>query len=95
MALEIHIPNNPAPGGRIGLNEKELQDIVEGKPFAAQKFVPWIFDYLGFPLEKKRPPPPEEKEGEEVPEEELDEDEKKKRKDAEIKKKKEEDEKRR
>lgn len=59
LKFEIHIPNNPLPGGRIGLSETELQEIAEGKPFSAWKFIPWIFDYLGFELEKKRPPPPE------------------------------------
>ena len=31
MKYETHIPNNPVPGGRIGLSEQELQDIIEGK----------------------------------------------------------------
>ena len=61
MRYEIHIPNNPAPGGRIGLSEQELLEVIEGKPMPAWKYIPWIFDFLGFPLEKKKPPPPEEK----------------------------------
>lgn len=61
MKYEVHIPNNPVPGGRIGLSEQELLEVVEGKPMPAWKFIPWIFDYLGYPLEKKKPPPPEEK----------------------------------
>ena len=84
---EVHIPNNPVPGGRIGLSETELNEVIEGKQFPAWKFIPWILNYLGCPLEKKRPPPPEEKpEGENPPEEEIDEETKKKR-DQEAKKK--------
>lgn len=81
---DMHIPNNPQHGGRIALSELELQEIIEGKQFAASKFIPWIIDFLGHQLEKKKPPPPEEKP--EEPEEELDEDAKKK-KEAEAKKK--------
>lgn len=62
---EVHIPNNPS-GGRIGLSEQELQDVVEGKTFPAWKYIPWILEFLGYELEKKRPPPPEVIEGEEV-----------------------------
>ena len=61
MRYEIHIPNNPIPGGRIGLSEQELQEVIEGKAIPAWKYIPWIFDFLGYPLEKKKPPPPEEK----------------------------------
>ena len=94
MQMETHIPNNPIEGGRIGLSETELADIVDGKPFPAWKFIPWILDFLGHPLMKKRPPPPEEKpEGEEEVEE-LDEETKKKR-DAEARKKAIEEEKKR
>jgi hypothetical protein len=39
--------------------------VIDGKALPAWKCIPWIFEYLGYPLEKKRPPPPEEKEGEE------------------------------
>ena len=60
MKFEVHIPNNPV-GGRIGMSEQELQDTIEGKPLPAWKYVPWILDYLGYPLEKRKPPPPEEK----------------------------------
>ena len=55
--LEVHIPNNPI-GGRIGLKEEELKEIVEGKQFPNWKFVPWILNDLGYELEKKKPPPP-------------------------------------
>lgn len=69
MQEETHVPNNPE-GGRIGLSEQELQDIIEGKPFAAWKFIPWLLDELGHSLMKRPPPPPEEKaEGEEQEEE--------------------------
>lgn len=88
----MHIPNNPQQGGRIGLSELELQEIIEGKQFAASKFIPWIIDFLGHQLEKKKPPPPEEKP--EEAEEELDEDAKKK-KEAEAKKKQMEEDKKR
>ena len=54
-------------GGRIGLNELELSEVIEGKPIPAYKFIPWIFDYLGYELEKKRPPPPEPKDPNEEP----------------------------
>lgn len=87
IKADAHIPNNPN-GGRIGLSEVELNEIIEGKPFQASKFVPWILNYLGHKLDKKKPPPPEEKpEGEPEPvPEELDEETKKKR-EAEAKKK--------
>lgn len=91
---EIHIQNNPLPGGRIGLSEVELNEIIEGKPVPASKFIPWILDFLGHPLEKKKPPPPEEKPEGEVVEEEVDEETKKKR-EAEAKKKAIEEEKKR
>ena len=92
MKQESHTPNNPLPGGRIALSEPELQDVMEGKLFPAWKFIPWIFDYLGHQLDKKKPPPPEEKIDE--PEEELDE-EAKKKKELEAKKKALEEEKKR
>jgi len=57
MKSEGHIPNNPLPGGRIGLSEHELAEVIEGKVFPASKFIPWILHYLGYPLMKKRPPP--------------------------------------
>jgi hypothetical protein len=60
MRSDIHIPNNPE-GGRIGLSEQELSDIIEGKSFPAWKYLPWVLDHLGYPLEKRKPPPPEEK----------------------------------
>ena len=91
MKQEAHIPNNPTPGGRIGLSELELNEIIEGKQFPAWKFIPWILHYLGCPLEKKRPPPPEEKpEGEAAVEEEVDEETKKKAQEEEKKRKEEE-----
>jgi hypothetical protein len=40
------------------LSEQELNDIKEGKPIDAAKFIPWILEYLGLPL-KVAPPPPE------------------------------------
>ena len=83
--LEVHIPNNPE-GGRIGLKEDELGNINDGKPIDAAKFVPWILDYLGHPLMKKKTVPVEEGQEEQVEEEELDDDTKKKR-DIEAKKK--------
>lgn len=64
-SLEIHIPNNPASGGRIGLSEQELAELIEGKSFPAWKFIPWIFNYLDYELEKRRPPPPEPKDPDE------------------------------
>ena len=96
LKLEIHIPNNPAPGGRIAMNETELQEIIDGKPMPTWKFIPWIFEYLGYELEKKRPPPPEEKDGDDdVPLDDDDDEDKKKKKDHEAKKRREEEEKKR
>lgn len=48
IKFDGHLPNNPMIGGRIGLSEPELQEIVEGKPFPAWKFIPWILHYLGY-----------------------------------------------
>jgi len=31
MKSDVHIPNNPMPGGRIGLSETELNEVIEGK----------------------------------------------------------------
>ena len=60
-----HVPNNP-DGGRIGLAEQQLDDVLDGKPLHAWKLQAWILDELGIPLMKRPPPPPEEKpEGEE------------------------------
>jgi hypothetical protein len=42
----------------ICLSSEELQEIKEGKPFPAWKFLPWIMEYLGVPLMVK---PPEKK----------------------------------
>ena len=99
-ALEAHIPNNFVEGGRIGMNEQELAQINEGKPFPAWKFIPWLLDEMGYPLCKRKPPPVEDKPEEELLEEELTPISKRKRdmelkkKQAELeKKKKEEDEK--
>lgn len=61
MKYEVFIPNNPVQGGRIGMSEQELNEVIDGKPLPAWKYVPWILDYLGYPLEKRKPPPPEEK----------------------------------
>jgi hypothetical protein len=92
--LESHIQNNPLVGYRIGMSESELQEVIEGKAFPAWKFIPWILDFLGHELEKRRPPPPEIKEGEEVnEEEEIAEEDVKKKKEHDAKKKKEEEEK--
>jgi hypothetical protein len=97
LAGETHIPNNPAYVSlglsRIGLNDSEINDVIEGKPFAAWKFIPWLLDYLGYDLEKKKPPPPEPKEeGIELEDEDLDDDQRKK-KEIEAKKKRDEEEK--
>jgi len=98
MKAEHHLPNNPLPGGKIGLSEHELAEVIEGKPFAASKYIPWILNYLGYPLMKKRPPPVQadgaEGEGAGAGDEDLDE-ETKKKKEAEAKKKAQEEEKKR
>jgi YHS domain-containing protein len=97
MKAEGHVPNNPLPGGRIGLSEHELTEVIEGKVFPATKFIPWILHYLGYPLMKKRPPPVQaeaEGDGAGAGDEELDE-EAKKKKEVEAKKKAQEEEKKR
>ena len=60
MAMSMKLPNNITTDGpcMICLSEKELNDIKEGKPIDAAKFIPWILEYLGLPL-KVAPPPPE------------------------------------
>ena len=97
MKAEAHLPNNPLPGGKIGLSEHELTEVIEGKMFPASKFIPWILNHLGYPLMKKRPPPvvaEAEGEGAGAADEEVDEETKKKR-DAEAKKKAQEEDKKR
>jgi adenylate kinase family enzyme/YHS domain-containing protein len=97
MKAEAHLPNNPLPGGKISLSEHELTEVIEGKMFPASKFIPWILNYLGYPLMKKRPPPvvaDAEGDGAGAADEEIDEETKKKR-DAEAKKKAQEEDKKR
>ena len=95
---EIHTPNNVMPGmSQIGLSQAEIDEIRLGKPFPSWKFIPWVFDELGFELAERPPPPePEVEEGdpEELTEEEKakKEKEKKKKEAEEAKKKKEEEE---
>lgn len=52
MALPIKPPNNLTNEGpcMVCLSTEELQDIKEGKPFPAWKFLPWIMEFLGVPL---------------------------------------------
>jgi hypothetical protein len=74
-----------------------LAEIIEGKMFAAAKFIPWVLHYLGYPLMKKRPPPVQadaEGDGAGAGDEEIDE-ETKKKKELEAKKKAHEEEKKR
>jgi adenylate/nucleoside-diphosphate kinase len=60
-----HFPNNPAAEGYgLGLSEEEWNTILEGKPYDAFNFLPWVYEYLGFATEKRRPPPEPENEGE-------------------------------
>ena len=56
------LPNNITEDGdcMVGLNEAELNDIKEGKPFPSWKFLPWVMEFLGVLLRVKDPPPPEE-----------------------------------
>jgi adenylate kinase family enzyme len=68
------LPNNISEEGpcMVCLNQKELDDIRDHKPFPAQKFMPWILEFLGVPLAIRPPPPPEaEPNTEEMSEEEL------------------------
>lgn len=55
MALPIKPPNNLRTDGpcMVCLSNEELNEIKEGKPFAAWKFLPWIMEYLGIPLAVK------------------------------------------
>ena len=48
----------------INLSSEELQEIKDGKPFAAWKFLPWIMEHLNVPLMIK---PPEKKVVDEEP----------------------------
>lgn len=66
LKRDAHIPNNFEPHGKsqIGLSEKELEEIKQGKPFPSWKFIPWILDSLGYQLQKKPPPPEEDKQSE-------------------------------
>jgi hypothetical protein len=57
------LPNNVIPGeSEIGLKHEEIDEIKMGKPMPSWKFIPWILDYLGFDLMKKKPAPPAEEE---------------------------------
>jgi hypothetical protein len=60
MSLPQKLPNNITNEGpcMVCMSEQELNDIKEGKPIDAAKFIPWILEYLGLPL-KVAPPPPE------------------------------------
>lgn len=64
MALPVKPPNNLTTVGpcMVCLSNEELQEIKDGKPFAAWKFLPWIMEFLGVPLMIK--PPVEQKEEE-------------------------------
>lgn len=52
MALPIKPPNNLTTIGpcMVCLSNEELQEIKDGKPFPAWKFLPWIMEFLGVPL---------------------------------------------
>jgi hypothetical protein len=96
MALPIKPPNNLTNIGpcMVCLSAEELQEIKDGKPFPAWKFLPWIMEHLGVPLMIK---PPQVKEVVEPNIEEMTEDEKKayekeQKKKAEEKKKKDKEE---
>ncbi len=52
LSLSIKPPNNITDIGpcMICMSNEELQEIKDGKPFAAWKFLPWVMEYLGVPL---------------------------------------------
>merc|ERR1711957_327435 len=59
------LPNNPlAEDYDIGLSEEEWKSIVDGNPYDAANFLPWLYEFLGHETEKYRPPPQPEGEGE-------------------------------
>lgn len=88
MALPIKPPNNLTNEGpcMVCLSAEELQEIKDGKPFPAWKFLPWVMEYLGVPLMVK----PLEVKQEVVPDLESMSEEEKKAYDKEQKKKAEE-----
>jgi hypothetical protein len=57
LALPIKPPNNITTVGpcMICLSQEELQEIKDGKPFPAWKFLPWVLEFLGVPLMVKPP----------------------------------------
>lgn len=92
MALPIKPPNNLSTEGpcMVCLSAEELQEIKDGKPFAAWKFLPWIMEFLGVPLMIKSP----EVKSEDEPNQDEMSEEQKKAFDKEQKKKAEEEKKR-
>lgn len=52
MAFERKPPNNVSTAGTclVSLSQEELNEIKDGKQFAAWKFLPWVLEYLGVPL---------------------------------------------
>ena len=76
MALPIKPPNNLSTEGpcMVCLSAYELQEIKDGKPFPAWKFLPWIMEFLGVPLMIK---PPEVKTDDEPNVDEMTDDQKK------------------
>jgi hypothetical protein len=57
MALPVKPPNNLTNVGpcMVCLSNEELQEIKDGKPFPAWKFLPWVMEYLNVPLSIKIP----------------------------------------
>lgn len=55
LALPAKPPNNLRTDGpcMVCLSNEELQEIKDGKPFAAWKFLPWVMEYLGVTLDVK------------------------------------------
>lgn len=55
LALPQKPPNNLRTDGpcMVCLSNEELQEIKDGKPFAAWKFLPWVMEFLGVPLDVK------------------------------------------
>ena len=54
-----HLPNNVVPAlSKVGLSQSEIDEIKNGKPFPAWRFIPWVLDHLGYELMKRPPPPP-------------------------------------
>lgn len=58
----------------VCLSNEELQEIKDGKPFPAWKFLPWVMEFLGIPLMIR---PPEVKAEEEINQDEMTDDQKK------------------